>query len=542
MTPTVWPPCVPAAAAAPPLVPPPGAAPAPARASLAPGWPLALGSLAWAGIWLATLAALALAPPVDDIEQLTWVRSLQWGYYKHPPLPTWLLWGPEQLFGPTPWLTYGLGAACTLGALAMLWMLLAPLRGRTYATVALLAGLCITYYNRQLNFYNHEVVLMLLSSASAWLCWRAFATGQRRWWLALGVVLGLGALTKYQVVVTLASVAVFALHQRFWRSTAHRQGALAACLIALLMFVPHVEWLRTHDFGPVRYALGSSLGAGLSMLGRAGQAGHWLLDQLLNRALPALLLVAAAVATARQRAPGAAAADRPPADGSRALLWAWGAVPLAFMPAMALLAGADLPLHWGAPFLLFAVPAAMELLPRDTWDRVALKPVLRAFVLLQLLLLATLALTSVRGPFGSRVHGWHRFDSQALARSVAAAARQQLGGPIRLVVGDPATAGALSLALPEHPLVMIDGRLDLSPWVAPDLLARCGALQIGHLPPGPAALHHRRLHPHRAHAERLGFGLPDHGWPGGQPVGAAFPRLQWRVIPRTPGAAACPAP
>ncbi|MBC7716569.1 MAG: glycosyl transferase, partial [Pseudorhodobacter sp.] len=47
------------------------------------------------------LTPVSLSPPVDNIEQLTWVRSLQWGYYKHPPLPTWLLWLTVQGFGLT---------------------------------------------------------------------------------------------------------------------------------------------------------------------------------------------------------------------------------------------------------------------------------------------------------------------------------------------------------------------------------------------------------------------------------------------------------
>ena len=58
-----------------------------------------IGMLIFAAVWLLHLAATSLSAPVDNIEQLTWVRSLQWGYYKHPPLPTWLLWLPVQLLG-----------------------------------------------------------------------------------------------------------------------------------------------------------------------------------------------------------------------------------------------------------------------------------------------------------------------------------------------------------------------------------------------------------------------------------------------------------
>lgn len=146
---------------------------------------------------------------------------------------------------------------------------------------------------------------------------------------------------------------------------------MLAGLIALAIFAPHIEWLRSHDFGPVRYALNSSIAANLAAKFRAAESMHWLIDQLLNRALPALLLLLLVARLARR--PGSAAASPLPPSGrdeharARALLLAWGGVPLLFMPLVGVAAGADLQLHWGTPLLLFAVPAAMELAPRVPW-------------------------------------------------------------------------------------------------------------------------------------------------------------------------------
>ena len=142
--------------------------------------------LLFALAWLTMLGATTLTPPVDDLEQLTWVRALRWGGYKHPPLPTFLLWLPVSLFGLSGWITYILGAATTLSALTMLWRFLCAVRGKAYASVALLAMLCITFYNRRLYYYNHKVVLMWFVVASAICCWQAFATRRMRWWCALG--------------------------------------------------------------------------------------------------------------------------------------------------------------------------------------------------------------------------------------------------------------------------------------------------------------------------------------------------------------------
>ena len=159
-------------------------------------WQVVLGMIAFAAPWLWLLERSTLAPPTDNIEQLTWVRSLEWGYYKHPPLPTWLLWPFVQALGWSAWTTYVLGALCTLGGFFIYWRMLRGMRGGAYALVALLAGLCVTFYNGRLHFYNHEIPLITFVAGAAAACWRAWQTRKIVWWVALGLCLGLGALSS----------------------------------------------------------------------------------------------------------------------------------------------------------------------------------------------------------------------------------------------------------------------------------------------------------------------------------------------------------
>ncbi|MEO5732120.1 MAG: glycosyltransferase family 39 protein, partial [Rubrivivax sp.] len=133
--------------------------------------------LVFAAVWLVHLDWASLSPPTDNIEQLTWVHAIEWGYYKHPPLPTWLFWLGTQALGIEAWTSYVAGALCTLTSMVLMWTLLRHLRGSRWATVALLGALCITYYNIRLYYYNHETVLMVFVAASAWACWQAHATG-----------------------------------------------------------------------------------------------------------------------------------------------------------------------------------------------------------------------------------------------------------------------------------------------------------------------------------------------------------------------------
>jgi 4-amino-4-deoxy-L-arabinose transferase-like glycosyltransferase len=462
-------------------------------------------------VWLAMLSYTTLTPPTDNIEQLTWIGSLEAGYYKHPPLPTWLFWLPATLFGATARTSYVVGAVCTLGTIALLWRLLSDLRGSGYALLALLAVLCIAYYNGRLYYYNHNVVLMWFVTASATLCWKAHSTRRLRWWVGLGVALGLGALAKYQIAVTVVCVLAFWLHQRGWRDPVARLGLLLAALISLLLFVPHLQWLRDHDFGPIHYALDSSLGVHRAPSVRWGDSFHWLADQVLNRAAPAWMLLGWAI-YAQPDGPKPTPQDTQVPDtshdqASRALLLIWGIVPLLFMPLVGLFAGADLQLQWGTPFLLFAVPAAMEISSRwVAWSRRGLKPALKAFVVIQSMLLLVSYLTSLRGPLALQDRHWRTFDGAALAAAIAPRAREALGGRICVVSGPGALAGAMALELPEHPSVLIDGRYDRSPWVDKRVVKTCGAVELSD---GAAPL-------------------------GSEPVGSEFPRLSWRIRPPSP--------
>lgn len=483
-------------------------------------WPagalVALTFALFAAAWLLVLNATSRVAPVDNIEQLVWARSLEWGYYKHPPLPTFIARLATAVFGATPWTTYLLGAATTLAAMAVFWRLLRHLRGVRYANIGVLAALCITFYNDRLYYYNHNIVLLLLVTLAAALCWRAFEQRRLRWWAALGLVLGLGALTKYQIAVTVVSVLCFWITQRGWRDPVHRAGLLLAGLVALVLFTPHLLWLPAHGFGPIQYALGSSLGVDLGPGARLLNALQWVADALLNRCAPALLLLWFVLRSARRLsafvAPEAHHEETGPAAASRALLLCWGVVPLAFTALVGVAFGAELQLQWGTPFLLFIVPCAMELRPEASWNRASQHATWRAFGIVQALLLAINIATSPIGLRSVEDTHWRTFSANGLMARIAPEARAQLGGPIAVVAGSIGEAGALALALPERPLVLVDDRYDRSPWISRELVAACGALELIHSE-GPV--------------------------PQAEPVGGHFKYLYWRVIPASADAPAC---
>ena len=51
----------------------------------------AVAALVSVAVWALWAAIFNQAQFGDNIEQFNWSQSLQWGYSKHPPLPTWLI-------------------------------------------------------------------------------------------------------------------------------------------------------------------------------------------------------------------------------------------------------------------------------------------------------------------------------------------------------------------------------------------------------------------------------------------------------------------
>ena len=63
------------------------------------------------------------APEVDSAEQFVWAFSLETGYWKHPPLPSWIMHALIQVFGPSLLLPFVATQTCIVIALALTWRL-----------------------------------------------------------------------------------------------------------------------------------------------------------------------------------------------------------------------------------------------------------------------------------------------------------------------------------------------------------------------------------------------------------------------------------
>ena len=438
-------------------------------------------------IWLAIHWVTALAAPGDNVEQLIWIHSLELGYFKHPPMPTWIMAASAAVFGPSIGLTYVLGGVLTLGSLAIFWKLLCDMRGRAYATVGLLAALSITFYCGRLYYYNHNVVMMLWISLAVALTWHVTRKPSLAGWVWLGLVSGLGMLSKYQYVLALGVIGLWWLRIGAWRNPVHVKGAALATVIGLLVLSPHLYWLSTHDWMPMHYAERTSLGLHLDTAARINMSWKFAVDWIFNRCMPAWIVLGVALWWGRCRAgktgEQTAPANVTPVAADRMLreFWLlWGLVPLLAMLVLCLFTGSYLHLQWGTAFMFLCVPAVMEWArsPRSWGAAGDMRAAWLMFGVLQALLLLQFWLASPMGLSGYKSTHQNHIPVDKIVEGLAPAAHQALGGPVDIIIGPQALAGRIAMELPERPRVYVERNLQYSPWIREEELPSARIIEV----------------------------------------------------------------
>ena len=212
--------------------------------------------------WLTLIAWLSLSPPIDNAEQITWARDLAWGYYKHPPLPTAILAPLMALFPFAEWVPAALGASLTMFTMWWLWRWVAQEMGSSWAWVCLLAMLCVNFYTFRLQYYNHNIILLLFYALAARLTWDVSlqTLPSKRYFVALGVLMGSAMLSKYQAILFVVPMAGVLWQSGFFKRSVNLVRLAMAVGVSLLILTPHLIWLLQHDYLPFRYAQHSSWG------------------------------------------------------------------------------------------------------------------------------------------------------------------------------------------------------------------------------------------------------------------------------------------
>lgn len=219
-------------------------------------WPhAALALVALVTLW--RLALLAFAPPnlsFDEAQYWAWAQTIQLGYYSKPPMVAWAIAATTALFGE------GEGAVKLSSALAhtvtalFLFALGREMFDRRVGAWAAVGWITLPAVSLS--------ALMITTDPFLLACWAAGllflvkagkqGAGVNGWWVALGLALGLGLLSKYAMAFFVAGLALWLVLEPSARRLLKGGGLWTALVVGLLVYAPNGLWNAMNGF--VSYA------------------------------------------------------------------------------------------------------------------------------------------------------------------------------------------------------------------------------------------------------------------------------------------------
>lgn len=195
----------------------------------------------------------------DELYYLACSDHLAFGYVDQPPFSLYILKLSRIVFGDSLTAIRLIPAAMHAGTAVIGGLLAREMGGKLYAIF--LAALLVTITPILIgmsSFYSMNSIDILIWSLVIYLILRIINGGTNKFWIWLGVVLGIGLLNKISVLFLGAGIFVgFVLIDRKWFTT--RWPYLAGA-IAFTIFLPYVIWNLTHDLAHLEFIKNASSG------------------------------------------------------------------------------------------------------------------------------------------------------------------------------------------------------------------------------------------------------------------------------------------
>jgi len=406
--------------------------------------------------------------PLDVIrEGLSWGQEWQAGYHKHPPFVSWICnvfyeafgdLGPYFLSQASIGLTYYYSFRTSKYYLSEQHSFL--------ATIMLLG---VYYFSWPSPEFNHNVAQMPVWAALIFLFHRVIFSDDRKAWILIGAVIGLGALIKYSIFILPFLMLVYLFVSHKLALTFRTPEVYVGALLALLIISPHAFWLYENNFITFGYLSDRANGSGDKNIYIGGI--KFLLAQFADH-LPMMIGLAITGLLKFQY-------WSVPKNGFQKIkvlaLFAVGPALLTVL--ISFLSGMGLRDMWGAPMWSLSGTLVMVFISKDIDDG-HFRKILSYFLSLFLIVVC---LYGVSNKYGSLVTGKLKRTDWPATKIAAKFNNDwvnKTGCPLRIVAGENWLAGLVSAKVIGRPSVWIDADFQLAPWVTKERLKSEGALLL----------------------------------------------------------------
>jgi 4-amino-4-deoxy-L-arabinose transferase-like glycosyltransferase len=434
-------------------------------------------TLAQAALWWLVPSLLYSAPPDGLALTLAVGHEFRLGSALGPPLAFWIaevVYTASGLVG-----VYLVAQICVVAASWAVFTLGRTILGERHAALAALLMTGVFALTMPTADFGPSVFALPFWALALLHYWRAVGQGRGRYWLALGLDLGLLMLTSYAGLILIGLLLAFTLLTARGRAALMSVEPWIGGIIVVALIFPHLTWLDQNG------------GIALAGLGQIQQSFEvWLMlgATLLAGHIGLLVLIAVGASAAPDGAPDL---KRAPIDAeARRFVTVFALAPVIGSVALALTASGARS-YVGAPLVLLSGLAAVAMAPdviriaqqrlaAYAWAAVLLLPpfgVAAAILLMPFIVPIELDVAQPAAEIG-------RFFGDGFAR--------RGGQPLSIVTGDVRLASLIALKAPSRPSLFLDAVPEATPWVTAERIAQRGVLVVWpatplRLPP-PAAI------------------------------------------------------
>lgn len=389
---------------------------------------------------------------LDEAEQALWSQDLHWGYGAQPPLYTWLQWGVFHVLGVSVVSLSLLKNALLASTYVFVYLAGRNLMPANLASIGAASMLLLPQIGWEASRdLTHSVLLVAMCAATLALTMELLRRPRPVLYIATGLAVGFGALSKYSYVAFALVLLVALLTGRDTRAVLLSRWSVAGAAVAAIVVLPHALWLlqnwelateatadKLGGTVPMRWGEGLLRGLGSLAVALLAFAGPWVL---------AMGLMFKRSATQRPEQPTASPLD------ARAFWRRYGiALGLLFLGMLVFGEVTRFKDRWMMPFL-FLLPLAFFSCAPHLARHQAL-PALRR--LLAVVAVGVLALLTARVPY----HAWRDRPDELNqpVRELAQVVRAHgFAGAGAIVTPDRTLAGSLRVQFPKARVEVGDG-------------------------------------------------------------------------------------
>lgn len=408
-------------------------------------------AILWVVVPYNTLDTIGL----DPTEMVAWGRALDFGYYKHPPLPSWIVTGFSQFMNVNMAVFVSSQMAILFTALGV-WVL--AKKYVSEASIVLSVGLLyVLPYTTWISAeWNHDIVQMPFW---VWTIvafqWVRVSKGKNIFAYAfMAAVSAIGLYGKYSMGVLYISLFLYAVLWcryvlRFW-------GMVVFAVLFGAIITPHILWLQAVDFLPFTYAQGqfakSSVWAGLG--------GFWG-TQIVN-----LLFVFLGILIARRKAK-----YRSLSVPIGHFLVYITIMPLIVVTVIAVISGISIHSRWGYPFLSTAPLMLLWFCEKQGYRISAIWGVVWVILIN----------SGVAGYYNyyytKNINRGH-YPARKIANEIQMIWHENMGTKLSYVAGNQWTAGTVSAYAPDKPKFIVNNDMGINPSLDANDIHRTGYIYV----------------------------------------------------------------